>query len=142
MIDDYKLKTFIENSVKIISERLNLTTPRIGFSEYWGIGYMGYTKTINISLEELKKECKKWDKNLCPLKITNYLNKVYFVIAHEVAHLLQHTKFPEWFQKYEEQKHNTGWKTNKDYAQIKLEKNATKIAYILYKEYKIRKLNE
>ena len=135
-MSDGEIKKYIKNSIKVITKRLNLKIPHIEFSEFWGIGYSAYFELINIYLEDLKEECKYWDNNLCPLKINNFQDQVYFVIAHEVGHHFQYTKFPEWFRKYREKKRNTLWKTREEYSKIKLEKNATKIACILFKEYK------
>ena len=70
----------------------------------------------------------------------NFFNRVYFIIAHETAHFLQRYKFPKWHITY-----LAKWRSNlpiKDYADQKLEKNASKIASILLKEYKKEEEND
>lgn len=136
-MSDGELREYIRNSVKVITKKLNINIPEINFNySNEPVCYKHSYKLIYIPIPHLKKLLISLDTNLHPLELINPLDKTYFIIAHEIAHYFQHSKFPQWFEKYKKIYFDTNYKTAKEYAQIKLEKNATKIACILFKERK------
>jgi len=65
-----------------------------------------------------------------------FFDRLYFVTAHETAHYLQKYKYPKWHKKYLKKDKENSINTS-IHAKQKIERNASKIAGILLKEYKL-----
>ncbi|GAG94601.1 unnamed protein product [marine sediment metagenome] len=128
---EQELINFIKEKSKKIGKRLNLppivTEINLTYDNCSALG----DNRIVIGLNYIKQyEDKNFHTETTPSD--TFLNRVYFIIAHENAHLLQYYKFPKWFEKYK--KKYSPYLHIKDYAEQKIEKNASKIASILLKE--------
>lgn len=132
--NDKQLIVFIKKQTEIITKKLNLSPIKIEINEIYdncGCYYEG--NKILFGLPHIK-QFKNKQFHLETVPSDTFYNRVYFIIAHEVAHLLQYTKFPKWHLIYKKR-----WRDDIDienYSKQKIEKNASKIANILLKEYK------
>lgn len=95
--------------------------------------------SLTFGCEYLIDDTTRWDT------VFNYLNrefkirndKLFFIVCHEIAHYLQFSKYPKWqdvnaqIYLYERRK----GLSHKQYRNLKLEKNADRIALILCKEF-------
>lgn len=70
--------------------------------------------------------------------------RLYYTVAHEVAHAFQYYNHRKWFEQFKVEyfHYQKKAKTNKEYMKAKLERNANKIAGILLKRYKKYKFNK
>jgi len=131
---EQKLIKFIKEKSKKIGRRLNLSPIRIEILlDYDNCGACYSTDTIMIGLKHINR-FKDKNFHIETVPPDNFLNRIYFIIAHENAHFLQYYKFPKWQEKY--RKEYRSFLPIKFYAEQKIEKNASKIANILLKEYK------
>jgi len=132
------IEKFIKLSVKKLTKRLELPSIKVGVNRiYDNCSYDWNCNELVFGSNWLLKLKDNKDKNInVIIPPDKFFNRVYFVMAHEIAHYLQYTKFSKWFEKYTKQKHNIEYRTNEEYADIKLEKNASRIAKILLVEYK------
>jgi len=132
--NDRLLINFIEERTKDIAGKLKLKLPKIEIDKcYNNCSCFEEESKILFGLIFIK-ELKFENLHIESVPPDIFLNRVYFVIAHEVGHILQFTKHRKWFDKYKESyKLGIGIE---DYVEQKIEKNASKIANILLKEYK------
>ena len=143
---EYKIiKMYIKEESKKLFKQLKLPELPIGFIT----DYNNCSFTIH---KDNKLSLLFGLKCLYDLKINGVLdsivpkdthfNRIYYTLCHEIAHYLQCYKHKSWFNKYSLQygQMKKFVLSDRGYANIKLEKNANKIAKILLKRYKGGKL--
>lgn len=119
--------------------------------EYEGNRSSRYEELVNeiiINLNEID-DVKNTVLPFIKIKLVKNIDIVIFILYHELAHCLQYQKFPKWFlncvtewKSFENNIRESiiiGEKDFKKYRELKFEKCADKIAYILFK--KLEKIN-
>ena len=138
--NDKQLINFIKEKSKDIAKKLKLKSPEIEIDKYYNnCSSIDGKNKILFGLMWIK-QMKRKDFQIEVVPSDSFLNRIYFIIAHEIGHILQFTRHRKWFKKYKRiLSTNLG---NYEYANQKLEKNASKIANILLKEYKNKKVEK
>lgn len=134
-----KERLFILRSAKKIFKELGLKPIPIIYDNCTSCYHSPRENYIGIGIIFLEQN---WDAvfDYVNGKFENRKGKLFFVVAHEIAHYLQHSKYPKW--KYNAL-NNVSYlefsKSNKislkDYRLLGLEKNADRIALILSKKF-------
>jgi len=129
-----KLKNVIQQWGWGIMKRLGLPLIKIEFDLIYN--NCSYTRWNSLLfglrfLQEIKNN-NKYTEAVPPME---FFDRLYFIVAHEIAHYLQKYRHFKWFEKYDKE-----WRENaidaNSHVRQKLERNASKIAGILLKEYK------
>jgi len=135
MDENEQLKNVIRQWSWEIMKRLELPLIEIEFNFlYPNCTYKQNENFLLYGLKFLKefKDINRYAEAVPPMK---FFDRLYFIVAHETAHYLQKYRYPRWFGKYFEE-----WRTNvvdiNSHVRQKLERNASRIASILLKEYK------
>lgn len=138
-IENRQLKKIIKQWAYEIMSRLKLPTIKIEFDLWYANCSYTAQNSLLFGLWFLKTlEDKDRHKEAVPSM--EFFDRVYFVVAHEIAHYLQKYKCPKWHEKYLKEDKKISTNTSIHVKQ-KIERNASKIAGILLKEYKLSQNN-
>ena len=137
---------YIHTKFREACQILELKQPILKF-EHWG----NYSSHYNdLSNEIIINVTDLGDLKICvlpfiKLKLEKDIGIIMFILYHELAHCLQWTKFEKWFINHTEECREfetnirkagivIGTKDYQKYRELKLEKCADKIAYILFEK--------
>jgi len=127
---------YIKNSAKQIFKNLNLKPISIKFLiNSNNCAYNSGSRNLEFGYVFLTKSEKNWD---C---IFDYVNrnfktrneKIFFIIAHEIAHYFQFSKYSKWVNSKRFVSKIYGDYRHKKYRELPIEANADKIALIVCK---------
>lgn len=122
---------------------LELNSPKLEFEDENCSRYEYLDNKIVINLEqyiELKTKLLPFIK----IKLSNDNDIIMFCLYHELGHCFQYQKFSRWRSNYITEYQNFGFNNialnnSRKYRELKLEKNADKIACILFE--KLERIN-
>ena len=128
----------IKEWVNNLTNRLRLKPIKIDFDkEDNHASYDFALKTFIFGGRMLKnlEDTDLW-ANTFPSSAITFYDKLYCIVAHECAHYLQYSKFPQWHWKYTNKNCHLSFRGVEAHHKRKIERNAQKIAHILFREYK------
>jgi hypothetical protein len=140
---------FFQRNAKVMFGILNLKPIPIRVPrKYNNCSYSESTIGLAPSLDfgcAFLKDTDYWSSifDYLPSEFKTREDKLLFVLAHEMAHYLQYSKYPKWvaFKDHRNDRNikryvpeNKDWWTAKEYRQLPMEKNADRIALIICKK--------
>jgi len=137
MSENEQLKNVIQQWGWRIMKRLELPLIKIEFDlKYDDCSYTHDSLLFGLDFLKEFKNNNMYKEIVPPME---FFDRLYFIVAHEIAHYLQEYRHLKWYKKYK----SSGWRVVdtmgiSSHARRKLERNASKIAGILLKEYKIK----